>query len=318
MPTLSIAMCTYNGARYLGDQLNSILQQTCLPDDMVICDDGSTDATIDMLEQFVRRAPFRVQIYINPVRLGASKNFEQAVNFCGGQYIALADQDDMWRNDKLAVLSALLEKHPQIAFVFTDALLIDENSKYIGKRLWQSTGFTPQKQAQFRNGDQLSPMLRRNMVTGATMMVRSDILRVVPPMIEGVVHDFWLAFFAIISGYGGMAITQPTMSYRIHAQQSIGLGGSNLPEQAKYALEISAMSELVSFLQQQQTHPTPVLHRAIALLNARKVHFEARMHIRSQRIPDRLKLWLAELNTGRYGQFSNAWLGALKDLLWRS
>ncbi|MCA1556539.1 MAG: glycosyltransferase, partial [Acidobacteria bacterium] len=83
----SIALCTYNGARYLPAQLDSIAAQTLLPDELVICDDCSTDETRDVITSFAARAPFAVRLYVNEVNLGSTKNFEQAISLCTGDII---------------------------------------------------------------------------------------------------------------------------------------------------------------------------------------------------------------------------------------
>ena len=94
--TLSVAMCTYNGSRHLSEQLESIGTQTRLPDELVICDDCSSDDTIRIIERFSASAPFAVRLEINTQNLGSTKNFEKAIRLCQGDLIALADQDDVW------------------------------------------------------------------------------------------------------------------------------------------------------------------------------------------------------------------------------
>ena len=83
-PRISIALCTYNGASFLEAQLESYQTQTRLPDELIACDDGSTDATGDILAAFARRARFPMRVHANPARLGATKNFEQAIGLCSG------------------------------------------------------------------------------------------------------------------------------------------------------------------------------------------------------------------------------------------
>ena|SRR2546421_3140447 len=91
-----VAMCTYNGARHVREQLESFAAQTRLPaDELVICDDCSTDQTINILPDFGAGASFPVHIQVNKFNLGSTKNFEQAISFCHGDLIALSDQDDV-------------------------------------------------------------------------------------------------------------------------------------------------------------------------------------------------------------------------------
>src|SRR5215510_13144854 len=99
---ISIAMCTHNGAPYLAEQLNSILAQTRLPDEVVVCDDCSSDNSRAILESFASKAPFLVSLQFNEQRLGSTKNFEKTIELCQGDVIALCDQDDVWSIEKLA------------------------------------------------------------------------------------------------------------------------------------------------------------------------------------------------------------------------
>jgi len=101
---LSIALATYNGERYIGEQLDSILRQTRLPDELVVFDDASVDATQAIVLDFARHAPFPVRFQVNSVRLGSTRNFEMAIRACGGDIIFLCDQDDVWYPDKIALI----------------------------------------------------------------------------------------------------------------------------------------------------------------------------------------------------------------------
>ncbi len=112
MTRISVAICTYNGEKYLSEQLASIAAQTRLPDEMVVCDDCSSDATPDLVEEFARSAPFPVRFFRNPINLRSTKNFEHAIALCDGDFIALCDQDDIWLPEKLARQLAILESDP--------------------------------------------------------------------------------------------------------------------------------------------------------------------------------------------------------------
>src|ERR1700733_5344548 len=130
-------MCTYNGERYLREQLDSITSQTMLPAELIICDDGSVDSTLKIAEDFAHSSPFKVRVQRNSKNLGVTKNFEQAICLSSGEFIALCDQDDVWYPQKLAALSAKLSANPLAGGVFSNADLIDENSRPLGKELWQ-------------------------------------------------------------------------------------------------------------------------------------------------------------------------------------
>lgn len=128
---ISIAMATYNGAAYLLEQLNSLVDQTRLPDELVVCDDRSTDATVDILETFGERAPFPVRIYRNETRLGYENNFLKAASLCSGDWVAFCDQDDVWLPRKLATVSKYFSG--EVLLVLHSAELVDATLEPYGK-----------------------------------------------------------------------------------------------------------------------------------------------------------------------------------------
>src|SRR5947209_20067608 len=116
--TISVALCTYNGAQYLLNQLTSIEAQTRRPDEVVICDDSSCDGTVELIRSWADAAPFPVRVHVNPRNVGAIKNFERAVSLSCGDLIALADQDDLWYPNKLGVLEQQLGDNPAAGLAF--------------------------------------------------------------------------------------------------------------------------------------------------------------------------------------------------------
>jgi len=107
--TVSIAMATYNGALHLAEQLNSFTRQTRLPDELVICDDQSTDETVELVNRFQKTAPFRVHVCRNEERLGYIQNFERALGLCSGDLLFLSDQDDIWLPSKIEIVCRAFE-----------------------------------------------------------------------------------------------------------------------------------------------------------------------------------------------------------------
>jgi glycosyltransferase involved in cell wall biosynthesis len=103
-------MATYNGANFLEQQLESLSKQTRLPAELIICDDTSGDATVDIIKRFSETAPFPVKLVVNEQRLGWRGNFLKAASLCTSEYIAYCDQDDIWLPEKLATVQSHLEK----------------------------------------------------------------------------------------------------------------------------------------------------------------------------------------------------------------
>ena len=169
-------MCTYNGANYLQEQLISIMTQTRLPDELVICDDGSTDMTLDILDKFSKNAPFEAKVYHNKKKLGPTKNFENAISLCKGDIIFLSDQDDVWLPHKVAKIEELFLEHSEdVGYIFSNALIVDEKLFPLGYTMWEGILFTEYQQRTFKNGHQLEILLKHNVVTGATMAFRKNI-----------------------------------------------------------------------------------------------------------------------------------------------
>lgn len=113
---ISVAMATYNGERYLQEQLDSLARQILLPFELVVCGDGSADGTLEILRRFATSAPFRVRIYENEIRLGPGFNFMNALGRCAGDLVALCDQDDVWKESKLRVCAEVMND-PTVALV---------------------------------------------------------------------------------------------------------------------------------------------------------------------------------------------------------
>ena len=148
---ISVALCTYNGAKYLAEQLDSIAAQTLAPTEMIVCDDGSTDGTLGMVEHFASRASFPVRLRSNAENLGSTENFSRAIRACRGDVVALADQDDVWLPQKLERIARAFETHPRAGVAFSDATVVDEDLNPLG-RLWETVGFTRAQQRRLARG----------------------------------------------------------------------------------------------------------------------------------------------------------------------
>ncbi len=129
---ISIAMATYNGAAYLEQQLESLAKQRLLPGELVVTDDGSTDGTIALIEDFARCAPFPVRIVKNEVRLGYRGNFIKNSTICGCDLIAFCDQDDVWHPEKLQEVSKAFD-NPDVLLCYHNARLTDKAGAVTGR-----------------------------------------------------------------------------------------------------------------------------------------------------------------------------------------
>jgi glycosyltransferase involved in cell wall biosynthesis len=217
---ISVALCTYNGARFLEEQLESILRQTRLPDELILSDDGSMDRTLAIAQEFASRASFPVKILDGPERVGSTGNFERAIRCCRGDLIALSDQDDRWHPERLARSISAFERQPDTVLVFTNGTLIDETGAPLPGSLWQRFGFAGDTFRRFAAGD-YGLLCRERFITGATMMFRRSALADALPIPSEWVHDAWLG--TVLSFHGNVtALNEPLIEYRVHPQQQVG------------------------------------------------------------------------------------------------
>ncbi len=220
-PTISIAMCTYIGGSYLQEQLDSLATQVRPPDELVVCDDRSTEGTVDLLRNFAQRVDFPVRLYVNEQNLGTTKNFEKAISTCSGDIIALSDQDDVWHPGKLERLETIFMNSPETGAVFSDAKAVDAELVPLGYRLWQYTGFGAAEQKRFRTGRAFEVLLKHNVVTGATLAFRGSYKPLILPIPTSWVHDGWIAL--LIAAVSQVAIIdEPLVFYRQHATNQVG------------------------------------------------------------------------------------------------
>ncbi|MEO0842835.1 MAG: glycosyltransferase, partial [Cyanobacteria bacterium J06643_5] len=168
---LSIALCTYNGERYLQEQLNSIAWQNRLPDELVICDDLSCDNTASVVKSFATKVDFPVHFLVNDKNIGSTKNFEKAISLCNGDIIILADQDDIWHPEKLMMIENSFLSSPEVGLVFSDAEIVDNNLSELQYNLWQSIDFNQWEQRYFLKKDKnyiFNFLVKKNAVAPVT------------------------------------------------------------------------------------------------------------------------------------------------------
>lgn len=229
MHQLSVALCTYNGSKYVQKQLDSILSQELVVDEIVICDDRSNDDTLSIVNSIANNHP-NIQWIIerNIQSLGVTKNFEKALSLCSGDIIFLSDQDDVWKPYKTRRIVDYLEKHPEVDLVFSDAELIDESGNLkTDKTLFDACGLN-QLREQWTLGMQFEIENVIQRLLGATFGMRHEFVkRCLPfdPQISNY-HDGQLAMNSVVQNCSGM-INECLIEYRIHGNNVVGLGGNS-------------------------------------------------------------------------------------------
>jgi glycosyltransferase involved in cell wall biosynthesis len=317
---ISVALCVYNGEKFLAEQLESIGRQERLPDELVICDDGSTDKSAALIEQFASRMNFPVRLHRNAANLGVTRNFEQAIGFCDGEVIVTADQDDVWFLGKLARIEVEFNRSPGVGLLFSDADLIDEHGRSLGSRLWPSVRFDEVRRRELHKGDGFGVLLRRPIITGATMAFRSSLRGLVLPISPSWLHDEWIGLMIAAVGRV-LAISEPLMQYRRHSNNQVGVIGLNVAERAKASMarprndfltRAEDFQELRSCLADRLPDRPDLLTR----IDQKIAHYRVRGSLpsaRLQRLPDILR----ELTTLRYSRYSGNTLSFARDFLSR-
>jgi glycosyltransferase involved in cell wall biosynthesis len=315
----SIALCTYNGASFLSEQLASFATQTRLPDELIVCDDRSSDATTEILAGFARDAPFPVRLTVNDVRLGSTLNFSRAIHACSGDIVFLSDQDDVWREDKVERICAVFSERPDTGAVFTDATVVDDALRDLGYQLWASFGFTASEQRAFCSGRQLEVLLQRNVATGATMAFRRRLCDLVMPIPECWVHDGWIALLVAATSVLRF-IPEPLILYRQHASNQIGGTRKSLRDEVRIAKATgnSAYLQIVEQCQAAKQRLAVLGDRVKrddlqGLLDQKSRHFAARAAM-PEGFFARLSVVAQEWTSQRYRRYSRGYRSLLKDL----
>lgn len=314
-------MCTFNGERFVRAQLESIAAQDRPPDELVVCDDGSSDASVEIVKEFAWRARFSTRVVVNDRNLGSTKNFEKAISLCHGTIIALADQDDVWYRHKLGRIEQAFLRSNEIVGAFSDADLIDDNSNWLGRCLWPSVSFHRGEQIEFASGGALNVLLKHPVVTGATMAFRRQYVDLLAPIPGKQIHDRWISLLLATRGKFAV-ISDRLVQYRQHQRQQLGPGPRTLRERTRRAMltrassyleEIERLSEFRDRLEGYEA-PSPDIERAGKEIARKICHLEHRARlpkIRVARIPSVLRQTLE----GYYWRYSTGWSSIAKDLL---
>ena len=320
---VAVALCTYQGGSYVREQLATILDQDCLPGEIVVSDDGSTDSTLDLVEGALseaRRRGIQTRLLRNESPMGVTANFEAALTSCTREIIILCDQDDIWAPDRVSQVKATFVSNPAATLIQGDAFLVDAKGRRTGVMLFEALGLTPREVAQLRGGDAFAALLKRNLATGATMAIKRALLLRALPFPREWLHDEWLAI--ISAAQGGVAVSaKPTVSYRQHGLNQVGV------QRATMRYRIRRMLDSEPDRNNKLALRSDTLHRRLSDLGAavqRPIVDEARSKARFEkgraeykmgmlaRVPAVIKV----AKGGGYGRFaSQGRLDIVRDLL---
>lgn len=325
--SVSVALCTFNGARFLEDQLRSILEQTTRPQQIVISDDASTDSTVALAEAVLARysvtaghAPIDSVLLRNTSPLGVARNFENAILATTGDLVALSDQDDVWRPDRLARVLKEFDSRADLDLVFSNARLVDGFGSSLDRTLFDVLEIGESDRQRIHDADALSLFIKRNLATGATTMFRRRLLATAVPFPSSWVHDEWLAIMAAATGRLDV-IDEALIDYRQHGSNVIGVDYPTLRRKVQRALEPRGdrnkrlSGQFEQFAERLESLGAAVPSEVLALARAKATFETERERLPTARLR-RLAPILAANRRGWYAMFaSQGRLDMVRDLL---
>ncbi len=321
---ISVALCTHNGAQYVGEQVRSICQQTRPPQEIVLSDDASQDDCVEVARRVVDECnaragqPIALHVLRNTTALRVTKNFEQAVRACRGELIALSDQDDVWVPDRLARMAEQFERRPDLLLLHTDARLVDGALRDLGQSLFHALEVEPVELERIHGGRAFDVLLRRNLVTGAATVFRRSLLEAALPFPPEWLHDEWLGIIAAATGRVDL-LEQPLIDYRQHGGNQVGAKRDALMDKLRKAFGSRGDTHVKRAVKAEL-----LLQRLIDLGDRVPPAFidKARLKVAHQRfraaLPEaRLARYapvFREIMTGRYNEFGRGFRGVVRDL----
>ncbi|MGE4545127.1 MAG: glycosyltransferase family 2 protein [Pedobacter sp.] len=316
---ISIALATFNGEKYIREQLCSFIEQTQQPDELIICDDCSTDSTVDIVRKFADIAQFEIKIFVNKIKIGYAQNFSKALQYCTGDIIFLSDQDDVWLSNKIKRVVSFFADDPEIQLLIHDL-------EYCRGDL------TPIGQTKIERMHKVFD-LERCYVVGMATAIRRPFLQLCLPIPSecNVAHDFWLHCCAGAIGKKRI-ICEVLSKYRRHSSNVTTTGSLNVDfittsryfhsERVKHktALHIGQISQFYGWLQANRTaliernFTSPEhIDRVIKEEGQRRESAASRAEILAIRRLMRFWPVLSLFSRGGY-RFFSGWKSAMKDL----
>jgi len=322
---ISVVLCSCNGARFIGEQVSSICAQTLPATELLIQDDVSEDETLDEARkawlhcrEMGMKVP-RLTIKSNPLRLGVAANFSKALASVSCDLIALADQDDVWHEQRLQIAVEAMQSRPSRLLVHSDANMVDAQRRLLKHSLFDALSLTTIERDRAFSGDELPLLLDRNLVTGATTLIRRPLLDLALPVPAFWLHDEWLGVIAAALGEA-LAIPERLIDYRQHAANQVGAKRESVRAMLRRLLEPRGDFHLHRFRRAQELQRrlrmagSQVNEEAHRLVEEKVAHHAVRAAYPSSRWM-RAPQIVGEWRTGRYRRFGRGLRGLLKDLV---
>lgn len=233
---ISVAICGRNGAKFLAEQIVSVISQSRPPDEIIFSDDGSTDDSVKLVKKLLANSALSYRVIENDTALGVTRNFEQAALATSGDIVVLCDQDDIWHPQRLERALSEFEARPDLTLLFSDARMVDAGGRPLGYSLFDALEISAADRAGLQAGNAFPTLLRRNVATGATMAFRRSLLDAAIPFPVEWVHDEWLAIVAAATGEVDL-LEETLIDYRQHGGNQIGAREPSLAHKINRVLQ---------------------------------------------------------------------------------
>ena len=314
-PKISVALAACRGEKFIACMIQSLLAQTLVPDEIIICDDSPDDKTMEAVAGFM--AGGKVHYLHNDTQLGVCRNFEKAISCCSGDVIFLCDQDDVWLPQKISIMVQTLQENPAWDGVFCDSTVVDAELRPLGFTHWEMRDFSASMRSQMEH-DTLSVMLKRIPAAAHNIAFRRRALDYLLPFPElpPFYPDTWIALQTAVHSHFGM-VPQAMTLYRVHgdnvsAPQLPGLRTQiALSRKARHRKSIAKRMELAESVIARMPGNIPGSKRE--KVERFRQHYWRRMNF-SRHIAVRFFQVMAEYVRGGYNRFSNGWKSAAADI----
>jgi glycosyltransferase involved in cell wall biosynthesis len=222
-PTIDILLATYNGERFLDEQIQSILQQTYSHWRLIIRDDGSKDGTLTIIRSYAEKYPKKIiVIEEGQAKLGACGNFGGLLQYANADYVMFCDQDDVWLPRKIELTFAKMQSMEKAygrdkpLLIYTDMKVVDKSLSILSNSFWRNQAFNP------NIGKSLNRFLVSNVATGCTILINRSLRKLtVSPPLEAMMHDWWVGLISAAFGRNDY-LREPTVLYRQHGANAVG------------------------------------------------------------------------------------------------
>lgn len=222
---LSVVVATYNGEKYVKEQIESIISQTYKPAEIIIVDDNSTDNTVCIVESLLKASNINYMIIVHSENQGIGCTFEDGIKNSNSPYIMLCDQDDVWGLDKIKISIETICKNEDSVLVVTNASITDENLVASGKNMFDYISFPGvfvDGVCKFNSEEAKLLFFKRNYVTGMCLIVKREVAQAAIPFSKNMTYDAWLAWVA--TDYGEIVFLEDELvKYRQHKDNAIGI-----------------------------------------------------------------------------------------------